>query len=134
MRPKHRHLLSYLLLATYAGISLLGDGLHELAPEVGHHHHGLYVVTASQEHGLYDHHIVSKNDAGPVLAASEFDVDAHLCEICAYIYQSLSQPAEVAASIDWQPLAVVAPSRPQPIYSPIQLGPQAPRGPPLLSA
>ena len=46
MRPKHRQFLSYLLLATYAGISLLGDGLHMLLPEGGniHHHHGIYVV------------------------------------------------------------------------------------------
>ena len=129
MRPKHHQLLSYLLLATYAGISLLGDGLHALLPEgEHHHHHGLYVV----QHADHGHDAVARGSSEYAeLTASDCDADSHLCEICAFLYQSISQPAEVAASIEWQPLVVVACAKPQAVYSPIALGPQAARGPPL---
>ena len=141
MRPKHRQFLSYLLLATYAGISLLGDGLHMLLPEGGHHqhhHHGIYVVGHcchdSQHASAHHDHADCGCSEESALAIAESDADSHLCEICAFLYQAISQPAEVAAPIDWQPLVVVAHVDPQPVYSPTSLGPQAARGPPLLLA
>jgi hypothetical protein len=127
MRLKRRQFLSYVLLATYAGISIVGDGLHELMPEAGHHHHGLYVVNCAS---LDDTAVTS---TGAVVTASDSDADSHVCEICKFLFQAVSQPAQVAVPIDWQPLVVAAPSRPQPIYRPTSLGVQAPRGPPQLA-
>ena len=138
MRPKHRQFLSCVLLATYASISLLGDGLHSLLPEGEHHHHGLYVVShccSDTQLAVHDHDAVPRgNSERTELTATDCDTDSHLCEICAFLYQAISQPAEVAAPIEWQPLIVVAHAKPQAIYSPTSLGPQAARGPPLFLA
>jgi hypothetical protein len=135
MRPKHHQFLSYVLLVTYASISLLGDGLHSLLPEgEHHHHHGLYVVSHYCDAGHVHIAAPSSSSEYAELTAADCDTDSHLCEICAFLYQAISQPAEVAAPIDWQPLIVVAHAKPQAIYSPTSLGPQAARGPPLFLA
>jgi hypothetical protein len=140
MRPKHRQYLSYVLLATYASISILGDGLHSLLPadEHHHHHHGLYVISHSYgdaEQAAHGHDAVSGAGSGYAeLSASKCDADSHLCEICAFLYEAISQPAEIAAPIDWQPLVVVAHAEPQPVYSLTALGCPAARGPPLFLA
>jgi hypothetical protein len=140
MRPQHRYFLSYVLLATYASISLLGDGLHSLLPagDHHHHHHGLYVVSHSSgdaEHAGHSHDAAARTSSGYAdLTASNCDADSHLCEICAFLYEAISQPAEVAAPIDWQPLVVVVHADPQPVYSLTSLGCPAARGPPLLLA
>lgn len=135
MRLRSRRFLSFALLATYAGISFLGEGLHWLLPEAGHqHHHGLYIVHCDRDcpgHADHDgdHH---GTPASAALSANE-DADSHVCEICEFLFQAVSQPAEVASPIDWQPLIVAVASLSQPIYTPAPLGPQAPRGPPLLA-
>jgi hypothetical protein len=138
MRSKHCQFLSYVLLVTYASISLIGDGLHSLLPAGEHHHHGLYVVShccSDTQRAVHDRDAVPRGSSERTeLTAADCDTDSHLCKICAFLYQAISQPAEVAASIDWQPLVVVAHSNPQPIYSPTSLGPQAARGPPLFLA
>lgn len=133
------------MLTIYGGISVLGDGLHMLMHEAGHHH-GLDVVCCeTHSHADADHHCdchdpgCSASDdadyclssAERIVTASDCATHSHVCEVCAFLIQALSQPAEVAAPIDWQPLVVAAASRPQPIYSPTSLGPHAPRGPPL---
>ena len=64
MRPKHRQCLSCVLLAIYASISILGDGLHSLLPagEHQHHHQGLYVVShgsGGANHAGHDHDAVT---------------------------------------------------------------------------
>jgi hypothetical protein len=131
MRQKYRRFLSCLLLATYASISLIGDGLHSLLPDSDHHHHhhGIYVVDHICDDACHGDHDRSEC-AG--LTASDEDADSHLCEICSYLFQAISQPAGVAPPIDWQPMVVVVHAKPQPIYSLASLGPQAPRGPPSL--
>jgi hypothetical protein len=139
MRPKHRQFLSYVLLATYASISLLGDGLHSLLPAGEHqHHHGLYVVTHSCDDSLHASHchdaVCCGSSEDAEFTASRCDADSHICEVCAFLYQAISQPAEIAAPIHWQRLVVVAHADPRPIYSQTSLGAQAPRGPPLLLA
>jgi hypothetical protein len=140
MRLPHRQFLRYVLLATYASISLLGDGLHLLLPEGDHqhHHHGIYVVSHSchdEQHADHDHDNDPCDCAEDApLAISESDADSHVCEICSFLLDAVSQLAEVSGPIDWQPLIVVAHANPQPIYSLTYLGPQAPRGPPLFSA
>jgi hypothetical protein len=137
MRPQHRQFLSYVVLATYASISLLGDGLHSLLPD-GYHHHRLYVVSHSSDdlrHADPDHdEIACCNSEYAAVTAVELDAESHLCEICEFLAYAISQPAEVAAPIDSHPLIVVAHADPQPIYSLTSLGPQAPRGPPLFLA
>jgi hypothetical protein len=134
MRNKYRHLLSCFLLATYASIALLGDGLHSLLPEGEHHHHGLYVVAYHGDRELEPVASSARGAEYASLAASDCDADSHLCEICTFLYQAISQPAEVAAPVESQPLIVVACAKPQAIYSPIALGLQAARGPPLFLA
>jgi hypothetical protein len=147
MSVNHRRILSYVLLAIYGGISILGDGLHLLTHEAGHHH-GLNVVCrAIHGHADADHDNChnpecsfsdvaeyGSSSADKVVTASGCASDSHVCEACAFLSQALSQPAEVAAPIDWQPLVVAAASRPESIYSPTSVGPHAPRGPPLFFA
>jgi hypothetical protein len=139
MRLKHRQFLSYVLLATYASISLLGDGLHSLLPAGEHqHHHGLFVVSHSCDDSLHAGHVREALSCGSSeyaeFTASDCDADSHICEVCEFLYQAISQPAEVAAPIDWQPLVVVVQADPRPLYSQASLGAHAPRGPPLLLA
>src|SRR5437762_10274056 len=111
MRSRPRRFLSFVLLATYASIAILGEGLHELMPHAGHHHHdGLFIVHRAShgpEHADRDAGYQGIS-AGPVLIASDSDLDSHVCEICAFLFQAVSQPVEVAAPIDWRPLAVAA--------------------------
>jgi hypothetical protein len=148
MRLQYRRFLSYVLLAVFAGISLLGEGLHLLTTEAGrhHHHHGHFIV-AHARHGLRhkDHNFGSgghastfadgagrkSSSASAVLILGENDVDSHVCGICEYLSQAVSQPIEVAGPIDWQPLVTAVPNLLQRICTPTSLGPQAPRGPPF---
>ncbi len=135
MRLNSRRYLSYVLLAAYAGISLLGEGLHSLMPEAGHHHHdGLYIVNCPSRGTAHADHDADSGvtSAEAVLTASYGDADSHICEICQFLFQAVGQPAEVASPLDWQPLVVATSSLPQPRYSSISLGPQTPRGPPVL--
>jgi hypothetical protein len=133
MRPTRHRFLSWLLLATYAGIALLGEGLHALVPEgKHHHHHGLYVVTCHSEAGHNHVAAVVGDSTHASLTAADCDADSHLCEICVFLYEAVSPPAEVAAPIESQPLVVVAHSEPEAVYSSAVLGPQAARGPPHL--
>lgn len=139
MRPKHRQFLSYFLMATYASISLLGDGLHLLLPEGGqhHHHHGIHIAGHSCHDSQQDDHHHGDtccsdcaHDVGP--AISDAGADGHLCEICSFIVHAVAQPVEEVATIDWRPLIVQSQPETQAIYSCVSLGPQAPRGPPSL--
>jgi hypothetical protein len=137
MRPTRRRFLSWFLLATYAGIALLGEGLHSLIleGEQQHHHHGLYVVSHTCG-DPYHHDDATNHDASThaSLTAADCDADSHVCEICAFLFQAISQPAEVAAPIEWEPFIAPAHAAPQPLYSLASLGPPAARGPPLFSA
>src|SRR4051812_37371681 len=107
MRSQLRQVLSYLLLATYASISLLGDGLHGLLPDGHHHHHHrLYVVSHSGDdsrHADHDHdEIVCCNSEFAAITAVKSDAESHLCEICEFLAYAISQSVEVAAPIDSQ--------------------------------
>src|SRR4051812_46110577 len=51
MRLEYRQIPSVLLLVTCASVSLLGEGLHLLVPDLAHHHchhHAHYVVSHSK--------------------------------------------------------------------------------------
>jgi hypothetical protein len=141
MRSTVRKLLTCSLLATYVSVSVLGQGLHLLAPDNGHHH-GLQVVTCAT-HGHCDggacchHH--SDNDQGHALAGQSVTSsggahDSHNCEICEFLFQAVGQPPQIADVPDLHPLVAVAASSHHEIYSSAILGLHAARGPPQLVA
>jgi hypothetical protein len=137
MRSARHRFLSWFLLAIYAGIALLGEGLHSLVPEGErhHHHHGLYIISHVWSDACHQHDAAARDASTHAsLTAADCDADSHLCEICAFLFQAISQPAEVAAPIEWEPLIAPAHAAPQPLYWLASLGPQAARGPPLLTA
>jgi hypothetical protein len=142
MRSTVRKLLTGSLLATYVGISVLGQGLHLLAPDHGHPHHGLQIVTcATPDHcdggGCCHHHDDSDQDravAGQFVTASGGAYDSHNCEICEFLFQAVSQPPQIADVPDLHPLVAVAALPHHKIYSSAILGLHAARGPPQLLA
>jgi hypothetical protein len=151
MRLQYRRFLSFFLLVTFAGISLLGEGLHWLTPEIEqhvHHHHGHGVcIVMHATHGArrddHDAHLAdsvatSADNADcesctkSMVALSDCDFDSHVCKICEFLFQAVSQPIEVVAPFEWQPLVVSTSSLQGSICSTISPGIQAPRGPPSL--
>jgi hypothetical protein len=146
MRSTLHKLLTCTLLATYVGISLLGQGLHELTP--GHeHHHGFEVVTCTahthgdgdccehHQHGESGHHDDHDSQpVGPVVAATDGASDSHTCEICEFLVQAVSQPPQIATVPDLHPLVAVAATPHVEIYSQAILGLHAARGPPHVVA
>lgn len=150
MRLRNRRLLSCFLLVTFIGISLLGEGLHWLTPETEQHHHHRhgFCVCAHHSHdasrdnrnahfALHSHacadHAVCKSALANRQVVSNNDVESHVCSICAYLFQIASQPIEVAAPLEWQPLVVAVPILRDFIYSTSSLSSHAPRGPPVLT-
>ncbi len=134
MRSRSKSLLTYVLLATYAGIGILGEGLHGLVPEAGHNHHlGLTIVRCTDAHYGGDQQYAARDTTNDLASlTANCHSDSHLCEICQFLFEAISQPAEAPASIDWQPLVVATYSLPRLIHTPISLGSHVPRGPPLL--
>ncbi len=131
MRRTLHKLLTYTLLATYAGISLLGQGLHWLTPD-DCHHHGLSVVacTAHDHDHCVHREIEAQSSARPILIASGRIPDSHTCEICEFLIQAVSQPPQVDATPDLHVLIADLPCDAQGLYSPTILGLHAARGPP----
>jgi hypothetical protein len=153
MRVTLHKLLSCTILAAYASVMIIGEGLHSLAP--GHdHHHGLNVVThtshshghAHHDHcckhhshggGCHDHHHGHSHDrdndqvpTGPVFAATDGESHSHACDICAFLYQAVSQPPQVATTPDLHPRVADLPCVITERYSSAVLGLHAARGPP----
>jgi hypothetical protein len=131
MRSAFRQFLTYSLLATYAGISLLGEGLHWLTPD--EHHHGASVVVSTTR--------LDAHDASDTVASSEKHfaatrgiADDHDCEICEFLAQAVSQPPQIADAANFDVLIVEVTCASPTFYSPIILGLHAPRGPPKLLA
>jgi hypothetical protein len=135
MRLRRRHLLKYVLLATYASIAILGDGLHSLLPEACHHDlGGRCIVVHHHESRCGDEALA--NGFVPderSVTANACDADSHICEICAFLVHAVSQTLKVAAPIESQPVVAAAATESQPFYASTSLGPQAARGPPLLA-
>jgi hypothetical protein len=136
MRSTHRSFLSYTVLAVYASIAILGEGLHFLMPEDGHQHHaGIYIVGCTgdlHEHAAHDSDHQDES-AGAALTSNDHGIDCHVCGICEFLLQAIGQPAELAPPIDCQPLIAAAPAAARSFYSPTSLGPQAARGPPSIA-
>lgn len=143
MRSTLHKLLTCSLLATYAGIALLGQGLHELTPGHGHHH-GFEVVACTahahdkghcckhHQHNESHHHDHESQPTGPAVAATDGAADSHSCEICEFLVQAVSQPPQIAVVPDLHPLVAVAATPHVEIYSQEILGLHAARGPPQL--
>jgi hypothetical protein len=157
MRPTLRTLLTCSLLAAYASISLLGQGLHWFQPH-DHHHHGSMVVSRTthrhtHKHGAHccdhhphgpcchdtDHDHDQDHDddhvpAGPIVAARDGDTHSHMCQICEFLFQAVSGPPQVATTPDLHPLVADAPRSAAEHFSTAILGLHAARGPPQLLA
>ena len=95
MRTNARKLLSHLLVALYGSVSLLGYGLHELAPETGHHHglarRGIHAITAIQ--AMSTSHL-QRDSTGSA-------EDAHDCDVCVFLDQLRSEQPQVHAAVVW---------------------------------
>jgi hypothetical protein len=134
MRIIGRKLLTAGLVALYGGISLLGYGLHELAP--AHHHHAElgHSAHACQHCSGHEHCDPAANDdlAAESAAIGNAAHDSHECEICVFLAQMRSEQPLVVAEIAWQHFVadavIVAPR----IASQTILGLHIPRGPPTL--
>lgn len=127
MRRSTPHLLTCTLLATYAGIALLGQGLHLLAPECegGHHEHCLAI------HEAHDH-AGHKHSSGHQDGSDESRslTDSHPCEICVFLAHSVSEPPQIATVPIACPLVAAAECDPQDLYSLAIVGLHVARGPP----
>ena len=132
MRRFGRKLLTVGLVALYGGISLLGYGLHELAPA---HHHGSLSQVAAHDHCHGDHchgdHADHDDRHGPATTSATL-CDSHECDVCVFLAQMRSERPLVVAGVGWQyfvgDAVIVAPR----IASQTILGLHIPRGPPTL--
>src|SRR3954471_17214926 len=108
--PLKSRFLSCMFLAIFASISILGEGLHLLTPEIGqhshhHHHHGRCIVTHARPNSTHDEHNFDFQEhaktfaSGPAcnspasapLIIRQGGVDSHVCKICAFLFQAVSQ-------------------------------------------
>ncbi len=147
----YRRFLSCVLLTIFVSVAVLGEGLHWLTPETEQHHHHCHgLCTYSHEShrandDSQDEHFTSHSHACADGAVCEFalstkqavvrenHVDAHVCKICAYLFQIVSEPIDMSAPLEWQPLVVFVPNLRTFIYSSSALRSHAPRGPPVLA-
>src|SRR3954447_12685335 len=121
MRVNDRQIASYLLLATCAGVSMLGEGLHLLEPGLTHHHshhHARYIVLHSHHRSAHKHdnaghdphtdaHAFAQSSTSSVIELTRGDDEAasHVCGICAFLFEGVSVSADVRAASRWQPLS-----------------------------
>ncbi len=131
MRSTFRNLLTCSLLATYASIAFLGEGLHWLTPDEHHHGASIIVSTASDDpHNSGDSHAPT----GKRVVATHGIADNHDCEICDFLAQAVSQPPHIAETPAFAILVAEVPCDAPTLYSPTVLSLHAPRGPPQLLA
>jgi hypothetical protein len=137
-----RKILAISLATAYAAIVMLGQGLHLLAPDCCHHD-GFNAVHCSAQchdyvcaHNCHDHEAAAFADnpfrgpAGPVVAASDCASDSHFCEICAFLFQAVTELPQLAAAPISLELVANVPCHKQGLYSSAVLGLHTARGPP----
>jgi hypothetical protein len=139
MRSFIGKLLSLTILAIYASVSLLGQGLHLLTP---HSHHAVRHSTSVAAHcHCHEHHCQRSSDVADSQPSVEAHasqsgfrsgeiVETHSCEICAFLALAVSPPPLAPTPLISEPLTVATISAPQPFYASIKLGANAARGPP----
>lgn len=145
-----RKILVCSLLAAYGAVALLGQGLHWLSA-VDHHHHGLVAHchehaashSHTHDHGHSHHHAhkhapddccTAAADGVMAVRSSDGAASCEECDICAFLSQIKCDCPQVADAPIWQFVISSIPVRFEPSYSPITLGPHAPRGPPISQA
>ena len=131
MRSTFRHLLTYSLLATYASIAFLGEGLHWFTPDEHHHGPSRVVSAASDDaHNAGDSHVPTDKR---VVATHGID-DHHDCEICDFLAKQLANRRKLQRHLPSRLSSPKPPCDAPAHYSPIVVGLHAPRGPPQLLA
>jgi hypothetical protein len=132
MSTTARKLLSHLLVALYGSVAILGYGLHELAPESGHHHHGLAHLGRVCGHG-HVHSEGCHQEHKPLTAETTKHVyDSDECDVCVFLDQLRSEETQVqSAEVRHEFVAAVAHSEPQ-FHHPTSLGLHVARGPPAI--
>jgi hypothetical protein len=135
MRSGLGKLLTCALLATYASISLIGEGLHALVPHNHHHAHHVVRCVAADEHGHCGccHHHEHKESQKQTVASGGCVADSHACEICEFLFHAVSEPPQIAATPDLHPLVADQPCMTQGLYSATLILLHAARGPPQLA-
>jgi hypothetical protein len=132
MQRSIRKLLVATFTVLYGGVAILGYGLHELSPA---HLHGHVHADASGHGHAHSHcghhhhshsHVPQSNSAGWS--------DAHECEICLLLSQTLSDSPSVVAVDWWQPCVAPVLTFGSETPSDPSLTLHAPRGPPVVSA
>jgi hypothetical protein len=137
MRARFGKSLTCTLLAIYASISLIGEGLHSLVPH-GHHlgDHVVHCIAEDPDHceccHHHDHHDHEESQER-ALTSGGGTVDCHACQICEFLYQTAGQAPSIAATPDLHPLVAELPCAVKGIYSAAILGLHAARGPPQLA-
>jgi hypothetical protein len=135
-------LATYLLLAIYGGIAVLGHGLHELSTAHHHHHdaheHAADGGCAHHHHGhTHKHTSQSRSDdraeAFASVHGSLSDGHGHACEICDFLDQNRSFPTDLPVDRASRPLAVAVSIAAPRIESLVIPGLYSPRGPPANS-
>jgi hypothetical protein len=127
-------LLTCALLATYASISLLGEGLHELVPHNHHHAHHVVQCVAADEYGHCGccHHDEHKKAQERTVTSGGCVSDSHSCEICEFLFQAVSEPPSIVATPDFHPVVVDLPCITHSLHTATVVGLHAARGPPQL--
>ncbi|MCC7476665.1 MAG: hypothetical protein IT425_14850 [Pirellulales bacterium] len=147
MRYASRHILSYFVLALYASISLLGQGLHWLSGQE-EHHHGLLggIACSAHEHAGHLHLHTRAEPFGhdeehdhevpdvPSVTGGGCLADLHDCDLCQFLDHSVSQPPQPAMLLVAQHIIASLPWQSQVSFASASLGLPSPRGPPQLSA
>ena len=125
-----RKLLTSSLLAAYAGIAMLGQGLHLLTPDC-HHNHIRVVQGAALCQGNHCCH--DCDDDVP----SDFAISAvdhahhdHDCQICQFLVRAVTEPPHVATTPDLHVLVAQLPCESRGLYTSAILGLHTARGPP----
>jgi hypothetical protein len=134
MRARFGKSLTCTLLAIYASISVIGEGLHSLVPH-GQHLGDCVVHCIADDPDNCEccHHHDHEESRERALTSSDGAADCHLCRICEFLYQTIGQPASIAATPELHSLVVEVPSIAHGLYSAEIVGLQAARGPPQLA-
>lgn len=144
MKRSTRQLLTYALLAAYSGVSLLGQGLHLLT--AGHGAHVGDRVVECVEHHSHNEHAFALHGSGSLAASAdeathaaglaiqshECHTQSHACEVCQFLGQVRSLPPALVLAATTACIADDVPRSAESPFSPISLGPHAPRGPPAV--
>jgi hypothetical protein len=143
MRSPLQSLLTCLLAAVYGGLALLGPGLHLFLSDHGQHEDSDFVACATHashnEAHWKDHlarlsHSMAEafDQAGePAVHATNCVSESHACPVCHFVASARGVPPRLAPDAARPHVNAIVLCASQRFSTPIYLGPQAPRAPPL---